>query len=90
MVPFLALILSTIFVPLNFGIPGSHFGTLELHFCGLGLPRGLQSGPLEPKVDLGWISGGFRFRALYLDTNVGHQCWYISGEISYKNRLKLT
>ena len=53
---------------LNFGIPGSHFATPELHFGGLGLPRGLPRGPLESKVDFGWI---LEFHALYLGTHVG-------------------
>ena len=35
-------------------VPGLNFGD-----WGKGETRGLQSGPLEPKVDLGWILGGF-------------------------------
>ena len=67
MVPFVALILSVVFISktstlglpgshfaileLHFGVPGSDFATLELRLGGLGLPRGLPRGPLESKVD---------------------------------------
>ena len=69
MVRLIALILSAVFVPkLNFGIPGSHFAALELHFGGLGLPRGIPRGPLESKVDFEWM---LEVSRLYLGTQFG-------------------
>ena len=38
---------------------GGHFGTLWLHFGGLGLLRAPQGDPLQSKVDFQWIWGGF-------------------------------
>ena len=41
------------------GSSGGHFGTLWLHFGGLGLPRGPQGDPLQAKADFQQIWGGF-------------------------------
>ena len=41
------------------GSSGGHFGTLWLHFGGLGLPRGPHWEPLQAKADFQQIWGGF-------------------------------
>jgi len=51
------------------GSLGVIVGTLELDCGGFGLPRGLQTAPLEPKKDLGMDFG--RFCALHLGTRFG-------------------
>ena len=71
------------------GTLGGHFGTLWLHFGGLGLPGDTRGDPLGSKVDFWWILGalGGSFGVHFLNfcvflvskVAVGLQTCFLSG-----------